>query len=467
MARILRFYVIRAIVTPTVMALLTITFILMVEQINNMIDLIMQPGVTLGQVMGILVAFLPSMIVFAAPMAVLVGTMIGIGRLVMDREVLAMRASGLNLLSVFAPTLIGALLISGSIMILTRNAVPHSLNTAITRTTDLSYAWINTLKAGQKYTSEDLKMKNANFLIYFQQRDEKLHEMKDIFIKLNPEKTNVIKTEKKGEEKDGKDSKDKDSKDKDAKDKDKEKEKELAAADRPTSTSAEVAALVKQLHASGLLPSSISDIQYNEELGEDLTADRRDNDVMTIFSQSGRIISDLEHSDDGKIRLLFQLGLKNGSLHLKSKDPAKRQYVMFRFANTTFTQTRDEPMTKETKMQSNRELRDQIASELEDGGEPNRKVGKARAELTERNAMPLAFFVFMLVGVPLAIRVRTGGKSWAILLAIGMMLVYFVLMQMGLAMVEEHRPLGAALAFFPNLLFIALGSLLWWQTLRS
>ena len=49
----------------------------------------------------------------------------------------------------------------------------------------------------------------------------------------------------------------------------------------------------------------------------------------------------------------------------------------------------------------------------------------------------VAIVVGIVVGIPLAIMIRPSGKSWGILIAVGLMLIYYVAMQMGLAMVES------------------------------
>lgn len=500
MSRILRLYVIRAILTPTVMSLLTITFVLMVQITKKYMEFFMQPGVRLSQVLMILAFFLPSIVVFAAPMAVLVGTMIGVGRLVMDREVLAMRASGINLLNVFIPTIVCGILVSGSIFWLSREAIPHSLDKGSHAINELTYAWVNTLKPGQKYSADKLKVGDdlGNFLLYFQKRDEERHEMHGIVIKINPEDANVLddkaKTSRKKAEKEQANAEGKTSEDAANPDNGKQKQKgneekiakyldrfyepttatlKTAAGDAPTTPELNVKALVADLNARGWLPSGVDPvlIETDEETLEDLANPNRDHDLMTIFGQRARLSSDLVRDEKGRVRLVYRLSIHNGSLHMKSADPRNPQYMMFRFEQTSFTQVRDGNFPPQQKMLTNGELRRQI----KDNTKPDKsgKVvvkddgRKARAELVERSTMPWAFCIFVLMGVPMAIRVRMAGKSWAILLAIGMMLVYFFIMQMGLAMVESQPIPGTVVALLPNLLFIALGGFLWWQTLRS
>ena len=93
MARILRWYMIREVAMPTLLALFTITFILLIRVIFDMINLVLQPGISAWQVGGVLLSSLPSILTFAAPMAILIGCLIGVGRLTLDREILAIRAN--------------------------------------------------------------------------------------------------------------------------------------------------------------------------------------------------------------------------------------------------------------------------------------------------------------------------------------------------------------------------------------
>ena len=98
---------------------------------------------------------------------------------------------------------------------------------------------------------------------------------------------------------------------------------------------------------------------------------------------------------------------------------------------------------------------------------PLRAYGHARQALLERYSIALACFVFVLVAIPLSIWFCPAGKSWGILLAISLMLVYYVLLEWGLSMVAMNKPLGAFVTFSPNLLFMGVGAGLWFHTLRS
>ncbi len=423
MARILRLYVIREILTPTVMALVTITLMLIMREIYQLVDLIMQPGVSLRQVLGVMGSLLPSVLIFCAPMAILIGVIIGVGRMVLDREILAMRASGLNLLSVFAPTLGLAAVASLLILFLSATYIPHTIVRMLNHLEDLTRAVITSLEPGRFYESDKLglgKGAKDEFILYFREYEPDRQGMRGIVLKLEADNLNLLDEQNFG---------------------------------RPGEESEQTN------------PLPVSDAMFPADLtGEErayaaeLAAAGRDHDLTTVFASSGRIDVGIRDSEsDGAKKLSLLLTLKNGSMHQKSADSTNPQYITSQFEDFEMFQMREAAIQKEARALTNLELRSDLQG----------WAGSAMREIVDRQARGWAFFVFTLIGIPLAIRTRLGGKSWAILLAIMLMLVYFVLMQMGLTMIDNGKPLGIAVAFLPNLLFLMVGVVLWWQTLRS
>jgi lipopolysaccharide export LptBFGC system permease protein LptF len=157
------------------------------------------------------------------------------------------------------------------------------------------------------------------------------------------------------------------------------------------------------------------------------------------------------------------LDLKNGSIHQLNPDPSSKDYMIIRFKKFTKRQPIVTELGKYHKAMTSGELKQAMVDPKTE--DEFRRV--AHRELIERRSISLASLIFALVGIPLAVKIRPSGKSWGILLAISLMLVYYILMKMGLTMVEHEKPLGVLMAFSPNLLFLALGAGLWWQTVRS
>lgn len=101
------------------------------------------------------------------------------------------------------------------------------------------------------------------------------------------------------------------------------------------------------------------------------------------------------------------------------------------------------------------ELHGEVFSEAATGGDLHRR--KAVIELNRRLALPLAVFVFSILGLPLGVVTRRSGKSFGFVISLIIFLVYFILFSQGLAFAESgHIPafLGPWLA---NLVFLALG----------
>jgi len=73
------------------------------DQILRLIELIVTRGVSLSQILKLLSFISPSFLIFTIPMAVLLGTLLGFGRLSGDSEITAFKASGMSLYQLFLP----------------------------------------------------------------------------------------------------------------------------------------------------------------------------------------------------------------------------------------------------------------------------------------------------------------------------------------------------------------------------
>ena len=420
MAGILRLYVIREVITPTVMALITITMILVVREIYKLVDMIMQPGVGAGQVLRLFGSLLPSVMIFCAPMAVLAGVIIGIGRMAMDREILAMRASGINLLSVFAPALALAFASSIVLLYLSASFVPRSLTGMISQVAQLSRVVITSLEPGRFHDSGKIGLGKDDFVLYFREHEPDRQGMRGI----------VMKTE----------------------------DYSLLDADADQIERGSRSTAPVRIEPR-MFPPNMAETGESRVVAEGLIRRGRDRDLTMIFANRGRIETGIDETDqDGVKRLSLLMTLEDGSMHMRTADSREPFYVVYRFDEARLYRVREQALERGVRTLTNAQLR----AQLDTWG------GRALREIVERYARGFAFFVFALVGVPLAIHTRIGGRSWAILLAIVLLLVYFVLTQFGLTLIDQKRTLaGIAMACLPNLLFTGVGIALWWHTLRS
>ncbi|MBI3616303.1 MAG: LptF/LptG family permease [Candidatus Omnitrophica bacterium] len=124
--RILRFYLLKELLQPTGMAMVLFTFILLVGNLVKLADLLVNKGVPILAILQMFSLLVPALLSHTVPMAVLTGTLLAFGRLSSDREILAMRTSGVSLLSIAAPILVVAFTLSLGLIPINDQVVPWS-----------------------------------------------------------------------------------------------------------------------------------------------------------------------------------------------------------------------------------------------------------------------------------------------------------------------------------------------------
>ncbi|HUA34646.1 MAG TPA: LPS export ABC transporter permease LptF [Candidatus Binataceae bacterium] len=107
-SKILDRYVAREVAVPIAISLGVITLVLVVARLLKLIDLIVNQGVAATEVLALLGYLMPSLIALSLPMAVLLGTMLGIGRLSGDQEIIAARACGVSFGRIALPVIVVA-----------------------------------------------------------------------------------------------------------------------------------------------------------------------------------------------------------------------------------------------------------------------------------------------------------------------------------------------------------------------
>lgn len=99
-------YVIRETLTPFLMALAVCTFLFAVRPMMDNAQALLTKGVPVGTVVYLLANLLPQALGVTLPMALLIGLLMGLGRLSADRETVAFLACGVSLWRLVRPALI-------------------------------------------------------------------------------------------------------------------------------------------------------------------------------------------------------------------------------------------------------------------------------------------------------------------------------------------------------------------------
>ena len=103
--RLIERYVLRAIFPYSLASLVLLTAILFAQQTGRYFETIFHGVMPSSFVYGLALALLPTVFVFTIPMAVLSGTIIGLGRMGSDSELVAMRAAGISTWRMLWPAL--------------------------------------------------------------------------------------------------------------------------------------------------------------------------------------------------------------------------------------------------------------------------------------------------------------------------------------------------------------------------
>ena len=110
--KILYRYIILELIFPLLFGVFIFTFILLMDRLFVLAELIFTKGVPLFTALRLLTLYLPSILAVTIPMATLLGVLVAFGRLSGDNELTALRSNGISLYHLVAPVLIFSLLIS-------------------------------------------------------------------------------------------------------------------------------------------------------------------------------------------------------------------------------------------------------------------------------------------------------------------------------------------------------------------
>jgi LPS export ABC transporter permease LptF/LPS export ABC transporter permease LptG len=124
--RLIERYIIRAIFPYALAAFVLLTGILFVQQSGRYFETIFQTIVPAGFMYHLALALLPTVLIFTLPMSVLSGTIIGLGRMSSDSELVAMRAAGVSRWRMLVPALLLGAIATAVSLQLNLNEAPRA-----------------------------------------------------------------------------------------------------------------------------------------------------------------------------------------------------------------------------------------------------------------------------------------------------------------------------------------------------
>ncbi len=109
--RILDRYIFRELMTPFIVSLGALCFIMFTKEMLRLVELLVSKGVGIFAVLNILAHLMPSFLVLTLPIACLISSITTFNRLSYDYEIIAMRAAGVSLLRIALPVFVFSFLV--------------------------------------------------------------------------------------------------------------------------------------------------------------------------------------------------------------------------------------------------------------------------------------------------------------------------------------------------------------------
>jgi LPS export ABC transporter permease LptF/LPS export ABC transporter permease LptG len=107
--RILDRYIVREIFRHAFLGLIVFTFVLFVPQLVRLMELLVRHSGSGAQIARLFLYVVPGVLIFTIPMAVLVGVLLGLGRMSADSEIIALTALGISRQRMLVPVAVLAL----------------------------------------------------------------------------------------------------------------------------------------------------------------------------------------------------------------------------------------------------------------------------------------------------------------------------------------------------------------------
>lgn len=129
MMRIIDRYIFREVLSHALLGLGIFTFVIFVPQLVQIMNVVARHSGDAHQIALLFLSAFPRVLTFSVPIGVLVGVLIGLGRMSADSELIAMNAAGMGLKRILVPVGILALLATGITLCMTVWLGPVSIRT--------------------------------------------------------------------------------------------------------------------------------------------------------------------------------------------------------------------------------------------------------------------------------------------------------------------------------------------------
>ena len=173
----LRKYIVAEVLSPTLLCLLIFTMVLLMGRLMKLVDLVVNKGVSIFDIMVLFGTMLPAFLNITLPLSFLMGIMIGLSRMSADSETIAMKAAGVGLAQMARPVIGLAIIFS----LLTAIASLWLKPWGYQAFREQVFA-ITMQKATIGFQSQVFMKQFNNMVLYADQLDDRTGQMNGLFI---------------------------------------------------------------------------------------------------------------------------------------------------------------------------------------------------------------------------------------------------------------------------------------------
>ncbi|PLX96864.1 MAG: LPS export ABC transporter permease LptF [Desulfuromonas sp.] len=173
----LQTYISREIVAPFFLSVVLFTFVLLLSRLLKLIEMVVDKGVAITEIINLFACLLPSFFVITVPLSFLLAVMLAFGRLSSDSEIVAMKAAGFSLYRLALPVVIISLAVCLFTAYLTLFAEPSGRVKLKQRLIDIAYS-----KAAVALQPQIFNEEFDGLIMYANQVDNQTNTMKGVFI---------------------------------------------------------------------------------------------------------------------------------------------------------------------------------------------------------------------------------------------------------------------------------------------
>ena len=438
--RILSKYIVKEHISPFIMALFVLLFVLLANFLLKSIDKFLGKGLDMFLLGEFIFLNLAWILALAVPMAVLVATLMAFGRLSSDNEITAMRSSGTGFLQLLLPAIGFGTVITLLMMVFNNFALPEMNHKARLLSSDLSRK------------RPDLEFEAGYFIDTLPENNILLGGRKDDLF------TDIIIFNKASDI-----------------------SQRTVTAREGTIETLEDGVLLN-LTDGVIHELSSRDDEYRQIFFDhyqviipvdNLSLNRRDSSIrgdreMNYTMMQDKITSFHEKVENVRARVENRLS-KEALIHIPTYSTLEEINLhLNRFQISVIDSLNiAAPKKVDTFKRRMKNLKRGIQSDFSLINSYLRSINKYTVELHKKFSIPLASLVFILIGAPLGIMARKGGFAVSMAFSLGFFIIYWAFLIAGEEFADRGSLSPALSMWLPNLILGVLGIFLCYRTSRE